>query len=335
MQDAGISEATGDPESPPSLYSLQLRITAEDPGKNWSLSVGKIQSFHFPSGNGIRVDTHLVNGTAAVITADFDSLIAKLIVTASTWSAVLQKAKRALADTRVVGVQTNISALKAIIAHPDFAAGRCDTQWLERTQDVLMNSREATASSQGFGQKLFTSSSVSPSVNSLSSSSTLFRKDDAWSISLSPKGGTSEPQAHHLQLTKVLRNDFPTSFSADILFTIPLSEPAAFTMRLESTSASASALSSTHRQGSPNDPSHVIVPFSGKLIEVLVDIGDTVNANAVICIVRQMKMELEVRTSKAGKITWITEIDDGEDVAEGMLAAVVEEEHNIRRDTKL
>ena len=44
-----------------------------------------------------------------------------------------------------------------------------------------------------------------------------------------------------------------------------------------------------------------------------------------ICVVKQMKMEMEVRTHKAGYITWLTEVEDNEDVAEGMLAAIVED----------
>src|SRR4051812_18909571 len=50
-----------DPEVPPGLFSIQLRITAENVHSDWSLSIGKITSFRFPTGNGIRVDTHLLN----------------------------------------------------------------------------------------------------------------------------------------------------------------------------------------------------------------------------------------------------------------------------------
>jgi len=68
----------------------------------------------------------------------------------------------------------------------------------------------------------------------------------------------------------------------------------------------------------------VILPISGRLVEFLVDVGDHVEADQAICVVKQMKMEIEIRTHRAGTVTWITEADDEEDVAEGMLAAVVE-----------
>ncbi|EPE33766.1 Glutathione synthetase ATP-binding protein [Glarea lozoyensis ATCC 20868] len=66
-----------DPEVPPPVYSIQLRVTAEDVANNWALSVGKIKGFGFPMGNGVRVDTHLTSGHPAVIGTDFDSLLAK------------------------------------------------------------------------------------------------------------------------------------------------------------------------------------------------------------------------------------------------------------------
>ena len=76
----------------------------------------------------------------------------------------------------------------------------------------------------------------------------------------------------------------------------------------------------------PAGTSHIIVPFSGKLIEVLVDEGDVVKEGAVICVVQQMKMELGVRSPRSGKVTWVTEAEDGEEIVEGLLAAVIERE---------
>lgn len=131
-------------------------------------------------------------------------------------------------------------------------------------------------------------------------------------------------QQSHLEITKVLRNDFPTTFSADVAFTPQDAQSQPYTLHLESTTASASALSTKHRRGSPKDPTHIIIPFSGKLVEVLVDVGDVVKRGDVVCVVKQMKMELEVRAPSSGTITWVTEAEDDEDVAEGMLAAIVE-----------
>lgn len=294
LTQAGLDLNGAEESAPvPSARSIQLRITAEDPEKNWSLSIGKIQSFQFPSGNGIRVDTALVNGVPAVVSADFDSVVAKLIVTASTWEDAVCKAKRALEDTKIVGIKTNVSMLRAIAAHPGFSARACDTQWLEsRHEELVARSRDFDSKDPFHG--LVRAQAANSGTANLSTSSTMFQRGDAWSLMLTPKASGSsagnQQQPHHLQLTKMLRNDFPSSFSADILFTAPGSDPQAYTMRADSTSASASALGSQHRQGSAGDPTHVIVPFSGKLVEVLVDSGDVVKKGDVICVIKQMKM---------------------------------------------
>lgn len=326
---AGISQ---DPMQPPPLRSIQLRVTAEDPEKNYSLSVGKIQSFHFPSGNGIRIDTALVHGIPGSVGPDFDSVIAKIIVTARTWNDVVCKARRAVQDTAISGIKTNLHLLAAILAHPDFLAGNCDTQWLEAHHADLVTLSHTIRDSQAKAQTHFLAQQPNTlSTTATSSSTPLFRPKDAWTLSLTPKTHPSAPpqtQTHHLALTRILRNDFPSSLSAEITHTTPSSTSQSYTLSLNSTSSSASA--SGQRLGSPSDPSHVLVPFAGTLVEVLVDEGDVVAKGDVVCVVRQMKMELEVRAPRSGIVGFVMEVEDGGEVSEGMLAAVVESEREGR-----
>ncbi|KAF2117277.1 carbamoyl-phosphate synthase L chain, ATP binding domain-containing protein [Lophiotrema nucula] len=340
IQQCGLPNTERVPKIPPPAHSIQLRITAENVQSDWSLSIGKITSFQFPAGNGIRVDTHLINGHASVVSADFDSLIAKLIITASSWPDTVRKAQRALDDTHISGVKTNIDILRGIVAHRDFLEGSCDTQWLEKNQQELLQTGLQIWSSTSNGLVLDSAGSTS-SGPAIATANTLFRKGDAWSITLaSPNDAKSAsgqtPPPHHLELTKVLRNEFPTSLSAEVLFTSPsnslVSQPQSvpITITLSSTSASASAATSHHRRGNPSDPSHISIPFPGKLVEVLVDEGDVVREGDVICVVQQMKMELEVRSPRSGRVAWVMEVEDGEEVGEGMLAAVVEVEKEAR-----
>jgi acetyl/propionyl-CoA carboxylase alpha subunit len=297
---------------------------------DWSLSIGKITGSQFPTGNGVRVDTHLISGRPAIVSADFDSLIAKLIITASTWPDAVRKAARALEDTHISGVRTNISMLRTIVAHPDFFGGKCDTQWLESKQSDLLKA------SQHFSPLRDTQSPDSTNVSSALStttSSTLFRKGDAWSLTLAAPGSSSQSQqpTHHLSLSKVLRNDFPTSLSADILFTTPNSpSPVPYTLTLASTSASASASTSQHPRANPSNSTHIGIPFPGRLVEVLVEEGDTVREGDVVCVVQQMKMELEVRASRGGRVSWVLEVEEGDEVDVGWLAAVVEPESSAK-----
>jgi pyruvate carboxylase len=324
FEDVGLLDLGQDPLQPPKAHSIQLRLTTEDPEKSYSLSIGKIQSFRFPSGNGLRVDTALVADVPAVVSSDFDSVVGKLIVTARTWDDVVSKAGRALEDTSLQGIATNLALLRAIVSHPDFHAASCDTQWLESKHiDLLKHSRRHSAGGNDRLHGLVQMQSASQSGLAMGGASTMFKKDDAWSIAL--RDGSQTLQ-HHLQITKVLKNDFPSSFAADVQYTIQGSEPKALTMDMQSTSASGSTLNSQHPMGNRSNKDHVVLPISGKLVEVLVDVGDVVNKDEAICVVKQMKMEIEIRSHKAGIVTWVTEAEDDEDVAEGMLAAVVEDE---------
>lgn len=320
LEECGLPDTPRSPEYPPQAHSIQLRITAENVESDWSLSIGKITGFRFPSGNGVRVDTHLVNCHPAIVSAEFDSLIAKLIITATTWKDVVRKAQCALEDTSIFGVKTNISILRAIVSHPNFTEGQCDTQWLEHHQVALLNASRQFATSKN--KLLQDTPSISP-ASLAGTANNLFRKGDAWSLSLSTPGGAETQPSHHLELTRVLRNDFPTSLSAEILFSTS-SSSTPYTLTMSSTGASASAATSQHRRANPSDASHVAIPFPGKLVEVLVDEGDAVKEGDVICVVQQMKMELEVRTGRTGRVSWVMEVEEGGDVDVGWLAAVVE-----------
>ncbi|PGH16869.1 hypothetical protein AJ79_01513 [Helicocarpus griseus UAMH5409] len=338
LREVGLGEVEN-AEEPPNSHSIQLRLCAEDPGANFALSIGKVTEFHVPGGNGVRVDTNVSSSSSVVIGSDFDNMMAKIIVTSASWNGVVQKARRVLDDTRVSGVKTNIDILKAIIWNPDFQHWRIDTQWLETNLDDIIQDEKRLSNSRPI--PALPASSASQQM-SLGSTSVLFRKGDAWSLELSPldsKQGPSSQLPHHLLLSKVLRNEFPASLSAEIEYTIPATatRPAATTpyrVTLSSTSASSSSLSSTHRRGDLNNASHIVLPMNGKLIEMLVEEGDEVQENSVIAFVKQMKMELEVRSPKAGRVTWALELDneEGEDVPEGILLAEVEAMDNSKAE---
>lgn len=334
FQELGLESKVRSKTPPPNNFSIQLRLCAEDPSNNFALSIGKVTEFVVPSGHGVRVDTHINNsGTnALVVGSNFDNLLAKIIITASKWESVVRKAQRVLSDSRISGVKTNIDLLRGIVSHPDFITGHIDTQWLginldqayqlgQRIADTLRNDGSPGSTSQ-----------QSTSQTTLPAANLLFRKGDAWAITLEPlEQGDSQisaKEAHHLRLSRVLRNEFPTSLSAEIEYTTPSSQAAMpYRMQLETTSTAASALvSSTHRRGDPKNPRHVVLPLSGKLIEILVRNGETVAENQVLAFVKQMKMELEVRSPRAGTVKWVHEMeDDEEDVAEGMLLVELDE----------
>jgi pyruvate carboxylase len=325
LSSLSLSNLSSNPETPPPIHSLQLRVTAEDVSNDWALSVGKINSFRFPAGNGIRVDTHLLPAQAVVVGTDFDSLIAKIIITAPSWEDVVRKAKRALADTHIEGIKTSLDILRGIVANESFAKQKCDTQWLETTLQSVLESGKQISAQTSKNSVNFASSSNSSAVTA--ASPVLFRKGDAWSISLTPeKASNSKPSPSHLQLARVLRNEFPTSLTASIIYTTPSTQPTPYTLTIASTTASFGSISNaaTHRKGDPGNQNHIVLPFAGKLTELLVDEGDEIQKGDVVAVVRQMKMELEIRASKGGRVVWVYEGEEGDDVGEGVLVAELE-----------
>ncbi|KAF7126239.1 hypothetical protein CNMCM5793_002734 [Aspergillus hiratsukae] len=311
-----LQEILTAPLSRPSARSIQLRLCAEDPSANFALSIGKITDFFVPSGHGVRVDTHLA--PPVTVGSDFDNLLAKIIVTASSWESAVRKARRVLSDAQIEGVRTNLPLLRGIVSTEDFLAGRVDTQWLERNLPSVLGIGERISAS------LVSSHPRTTPAFQLPTSSLLFRRGDAWSISLSPLPQTQstkdEVHRHHVRLSRVLRNDFPSSLTAEIEYTTPASStPYKLHLTATDTTTSASALLSTHRRGDPSNPRHIVLPLSGKLIEVLVQPGQAIAKDQVVAFVKQMKMELEVRSPRAGWVKWVYQVDGEEDVAEGML----------------
>ncbi|EEH36280.1 biotin carboxylase [Paracoccidioides lutzii Pb01] len=330
LQQIGLGDIHN-PEQPPNAYSIQLRLCAEDPSANFALSIGNITEFHVPGGNGIRVDTNISGLSSVVIGSDFDNMMAKIIITSTSWAGVILKARRVLDDTRVSGVRTNIDVLKGIIANSEFQQWQIDTQWFEANLETIIQNGKQLPAPQSSRSALRASPASQPL--SLGSSNAL-RKGDAWSVKLEPlnlSGVANVGPPHHLVLSKLLRNEFPTSLSAEIEYTTPATatQPATTTpyrVTLSSTLASSSSMSSTHRRGDPNNASHITIPMSGKLIEMLVEEGDEIQENTVIAFIKQMKMELEIRSPRAGRVTWALELEneEGEDVPEGILLAEVE-----------
>lgn len=116
-------------------YSIECRINAENPSKNFMPSPGKIKEINLPGGNGIRVDTAIYNGYT--IPPNYDSMIAKIIVHGITRNEAIAKMKRSLEELVIDGVQTNRDFLFEIIRNPNFIRGNFDTSFVEK--EILEN----------------------------------------------------------------------------------------------------------------------------------------------------------------------------------------------------
>jgi acetyl-CoA carboxylase biotin carboxylase subunit len=113
----------------PQMHAIECRINAEDPYANFRPSPGKIEVLHVPGGHGVRVDTHVY--ASYTIPPNYDSMIAKLIVSARTREEAIKKMRRALDEFVIEGIKTTIPFHKQLMDNEDFKAGNYTTKFME------------------------------------------------------------------------------------------------------------------------------------------------------------------------------------------------------------
>jgi acetyl-CoA/propionyl-CoA carboxylase biotin carboxyl carrier protein len=125
-----------DPE--PRGHAIEFRINGEDAGRNFLPAPGTVTSIAYPAGPGVRVDAGVEAGS--VVGGQFDSLLAKLIVTGSDRAQALERSRRALAEFQVEGMATVLDFHRVVVDDPAFAALTGDeftvhTRWIETEWD--------------------------------------------------------------------------------------------------------------------------------------------------------------------------------------------------------
>jgi 3-methylcrotonyl-CoA carboxylase alpha subunit len=118
-------------------HAIEARIYAEDPARDFAPSTGRLALFRTPDATRqVRIDTGFATGDSVSI--HYDAMLAKLICHGDTRDEARRALHRALADTDVVGVASNLDLLGRITAHPAFAAGGIDTGFIARHADTLL-----------------------------------------------------------------------------------------------------------------------------------------------------------------------------------------------------
>jgi 3-methylcrotonyl-CoA carboxylase alpha subunit len=117
-------------------HAIEARLYAEDPERGFLPQTGTLHELRFPPADVARVDTGVRRGDR--LTPFYDPMIAKIIVWGEDRPAALNSLRRALAETAVLGIVTNLGLLVRISAHPEFAAAAVDTGFIERHRDVLL-----------------------------------------------------------------------------------------------------------------------------------------------------------------------------------------------------
>jgi acetyl-CoA carboxylase, biotin carboxylase subunit len=126
--------------------AMEVRLYAEDPDNNFFPSPGKIVSRQAPSGPGIRFDDGVYEGWT--VPNEYDPLLAKLIAWGNSREETIARLRRALEESTVTGIQTNIGLFRRLLTEPDFLRAEIHTKWLDQ---LLAQKREPGITSDGTG----------------------------------------------------------------------------------------------------------------------------------------------------------------------------------------
>ncbi|WP_027149550.1 acetyl-CoA carboxylase biotin carboxylase subunit [Methylobacter tundripaludum] len=116
-------------------YAIEFRINAEDPQNSFLPSFGRISRYYAPGGPGVRTDTAIYTGYE--IPPFYDSMLAKVIVSALTWEDVIKRGERALKDMGLFGIKTTIPYYLEILKHPEFRAATFNTGFVDKYPELV------------------------------------------------------------------------------------------------------------------------------------------------------------------------------------------------------
>ncbi|WP_328871567.1 acetyl/propionyl/methylcrotonyl-CoA carboxylase subunit alpha [Streptomyces sp. NBC_00287] len=302
-------------------HAVEARICAEDPARGFLPSGGTVLRLREPSGDGVRTDSGLSEGTE--VGSLYDPMLSKVIAYGPDRATALRKLRAALAETVTLGVQTNAGFLRRLLAHPAVVAGELDTGLVEREVDGLVSAEvphevyEAAAAVRLEALRPAGEGWTDP-----------FSVPSGWRL-----GGTPRPLA------------FPLRVIGDPVEYVPRG---AHTVTDDRVSVTLDGVRHTfHRAadwiGRDGDAWHVrdhdpvaasltraahsgadslTAPMPGTVTVVKVAVGDEVSAGQSLLVVEAMKMEHVISAPHAGTVTEL-DVSPGTTVAMDQVLAVL------------
>jgi 3-methylcrotonyl-CoA carboxylase alpha subunit len=178
-------------------HAIEVRLYAENPARGFLPATGTLGALRLPVGDGVRVDTGVREGDT--VSPFYDPMVAKIIAFGDDRDTARRRLARALADTAIVGVATNLGFLASLVDDADFAAARVDTSFIERRGAALLPAAGPAPPivlAAGALQRLLARREAAPAVDPWSGT-------EGWRLNLAPAaqnftflcGGTEHPAA--------------------------------------------------------------------------------------------------------------------------------------------
>ncbi len=130
----------------PAGHAIEVRLSAEDPGRDFAPTPGLVLRWTMPAGPGVRVDTAISAGDR--VPAEYDNLIAKVMVHAGDRDAAIDRLRRALDEVEIAGIQTTLPFHRFVVRHPAFRAADLSTGWVGEHWDGPAEYARAARSAQ-------------------------------------------------------------------------------------------------------------------------------------------------------------------------------------------
>ena len=319
-------------------HAFEARLYAEDPDKGYLPQTGTLQHLAFPDRVGIRIDTGVEPGDR--VSVHYDPMIAKVIVHGPDRQQALAALRRALADTRIVGLATNLDFLIGICDSKPFQRAKIDTRWLDRLKAPKAGWRRQRAATSAdlaaaahFEIKARGVKACARAARSEDSHSPWFRTDGWRMIDRGHQdihlADTIEADAAHLVCATARSNggfdlvidgvSFHASFEG-----LHVLEDDAGTLHVFSDEGRA-VLALIDPAADDEDDAlaggGLTAPMPGKVTAVYVKAGDAVKRGAALLVLEAMKMEHTITAPADGKVAEVR-YKAGDQVDEGAALVV-------------
>ena len=305
-------------------HAMEARIYAENPASGFVPSGGDVRFLREAEGDGVRVDSSLYPGCRVGTT--YDPMMSKIAAWGPDRTTALARLDRALAETAVLGFETNINFLRALLGHPDVRSGNIDTGLVERELPALVAAPPATRASIAAALQRWTA------LSSRETAGDLWDRSDGWRL-----GGAPAPiswsftdaagESYRVQVSRttggasVVVNDGPPSqaraeaLPPGLLLTVEGTTTHAVVVSGEDRTwvwldgASFALLESSPQRlagGAGSGENEVRSPMPGTVLAVHVKAGADVEEGEALLIVEAMKMEYTLSAPRAGRVARVT-----------------------------